>query len=228
MQLRQIFSVILFVFISFLVIHSQASAQLEPPLKQFRHGTPISEIKCIENYQLILKKSIETPACVRPYTAVKLVERGLIVISQTMLQDNTKENVKTTPSVFAIFYTAGSNHTNLELFEKYLRPGDYLLITTPLDQDYDFSQLLQDTAEAKNKTVPGVNVISFAWYSKIEAIKLHSAYLPQGIDGIIYDYENGTLYSPEYTTNYEKVSSLFDSASKIAHNNRLKLMLTPV
>jgi hypothetical protein len=66
------------------------------------------------------------------------------------------------------------------------------------------------------------------WYSKIEAIKLHSAYLPQGVDGIIYDYENGTLYSPEYTTDYEKVSALFNSASEIAHNNRLKLMLAPV
>ena len=227
MQLRQIYSFILFVVIC-LVIHSQASAQLEPPLKQFRQGTPISEIKCMENYQLILKKSIGTPACVRPDTAVKLAGRGWTVISQTILQNNTKEDVKTTPSTFAIFYTAGSNHTNLELFEKYLRPGDYLFITTPLDQDVDFSQLLEDTAEAKSKTVPGVNVISFAWYSKIEAIKLHSAYLPQGVDGIIYDYENGTLYSPEYTTDYGKVSSLFDSASEIAHNDRLKLMVAPV
>lgn len=228
MQLRQIYSFIIFVVMSLLAIHCQATAQLESPLKQFRQGTPISEIKCMENYQLILKKSVETPACVRPDTAAKLVERGWTIILQTMLQNSTKEDAKTTSSIFAIFYTAGSNHTNLELFEKYLRPGDYLFITTPLDQDYDFSQLLHDTAEAKNKTVSGVNVISFVWYSKIEAIKLHSAYLPQGVDGIIYDYENGISYSPEYTTDYEKVSSLFDSASEIAHNNRLKLMVTPV
>lgn len=221
---------ILFVILVFLAFtNEQASAQVESPLKQFKQGIPISEVKCSKDHQLIVKKSDNTPACVFSTTVPILVERGWATSVNTITENVTKETyAKPVSPVFAIFYTSGSNHTNLELFEKYLRPGDYLFISTPLDQDSDFSQLLQDVVEAKNKVTPGVKVFSFAWYSKIDAIKLHSAYLPQGIDGIIYDYENGTRYSPEYTTDYNKVSSLFKTASEIAHKNGLKLMLTPV
>lgn len=208
----------------------QVNAQeIESPLKQFKDGIPISDIKCTNNQQLIVKKNDKTPACVFPSTISILIERGWAAVADTKIEEPIMKNyTKTSPVVFAMFYTSGTNHTNLELFEKYLQPGDYLFITTPLDQDSDFSQLLQDVAEAKNKVVPGVQVVSFAWYSKIEEIKLHSAYLPHGVDGIIYDYENGTEYSPEYTTDYYKVSSLFKTASEIAHQNGLKIMLTPV
>ncbi len=208
----------------------QANAQeLEAPLKQFKQGIPVSEIKCMQNYQLILKKSDKTPACVFPSTVSILIKRGWADIVNTTIETSSKGNTtQTQPPVFAMFYISGSNHTNLALFEKYLRPGDYLFITTPLDQDSDFSQLLQDVAEAKNKSASGVNIVSFAWYSKIDVIKLHSAYLPHGVDGIIYDYESGAKYSPEYTTDYDKVLSLFESASEIAHRNGLKLMLAPV
>ena len=218
---------VILVFLSF--INEQASAQVESPLKQFRHGVPILETICAKDYQLVVKKSDNTPACVFPTTVSILVERGWAISVNGTVENIIKEkDVKPTSSVFAIFYTSGSNHTNLELFEKYLRSGDYLFITTPLDQDSDLNQLVQDVKEAKNNVVPGVKVFSFVWYSKIDAIKLHSAYLPQGVDGIIYDYEDGKDYSPEYTTDYNKVSSLFETASEIAHKNGLKLMLTPV
>ncbi len=208
-----------------LFINQQASAQIEPPLKQFRHGIPISEIKCVKDYYLVIKKSDNTPACVFFTTIHTLIERDWT--SSDISMENTTNNVNPA-SIFAMFYTSGSNHANLELFEKYLRAGDYLFITTPLDQDSNFTQILEDAAEAKNKVVSGVKVFTFAWYSKIDEIKLHSAFLPSGVDGIIYDYENGTEYSPEYTTDYNKVSSLFATASEIAHKNGLKLMLAPV
>lgn len=193
------------------------------------HGIPISEIKCIKGYQLVVKKSDNTPACVFPTTASILFQRDWAISANITSESTINEKyTKPTSSIFAIFYTSGSNHANLELFEKYLRAGDYLFITTPLDQDSDFSQLVQDVTEAKNKVVPGVKVFSFAWYSKIDAIKLHSEYIPQGVDGIIYDYENGAGYSPEYTTDYNKTLSLFETASEIAHKNNLRLMLTPV
>ncbi len=221
--------IIFVILVAFLFINEQAGAQIESPLKQFKQGIPISEIKCAEDHQLVIKKSDKTPACVFSTTASILFERGWAIDANISTEIIPKEDhSKTIPSVFAIFYTSGSNHANLELFERYLRPGDYLFITTPLDQDSDFSQLFQDTAEAKSRVVSGVKVFSFAWYSKIDAIKLHSAYLPKGVDGVIYDYESGPMYSPEYTTDYNKVSSLFVTASEIAHRNGLKIMLTPV
>ena len=46
------------------------------PLAQWQHGIYSEDVKCKENLQLIIKKSDETPACVRYETAVKLVSRG--------------------------------------------------------------------------------------------------------------------------------------------------------
>lgn len=113
----------------------QVSAQeIESPLKQFKDGIPISDIKCTNGQQLIVKKSDNTPACVFPSTISILIERGWTSVADTKIEEPTINNYTKPPSVvFAMFYTAGTNHTNLELFEKYLQPGDYLFITTPLD-----------------------------------------------------------------------------------------------
>jgi hypothetical protein len=46
------------------------------PLKQFKSGIPIEEIKCRDNLQLILKTSNNSPTCVKPETKTKLLERG--------------------------------------------------------------------------------------------------------------------------------------------------------
>ncbi len=46
------------------------------PLKQFESGIPINEIKCKEGSQLIFKITDNNPACVKPETKEKLIERG--------------------------------------------------------------------------------------------------------------------------------------------------------
>ncbi len=55
------------------------------PLKAFKSGVAIENITCKEGFELIEKKSDNSPACVRPQTAQKLVERdwGMIKISNT-------------------------------------------------------------------------------------------------------------------------------------------------
>ena len=205
---------------------SFAQAQYEPPLQQFKQGIPAQKIQCLDGYELILETSDGSPACVRPSSADILIKRGWGMLIQDNLENTYEPSVKS--PIFAMFYESGSNHANLALFEKYLRPGDYLFITTPLDQDSDVGQVLQDATDARNNVAPGVNVLSFVWYSKIDAIKLHTPFLPKGIDGIIYDYEGGAQYSPEYTTNEQQVISLFNSGLKVAHENGLKFMITPV
>lgn len=46
------------------------------PLKQFKSGTPIDKIRCNNGLLLVLKSSNENPACVKPETKEKLIERG--------------------------------------------------------------------------------------------------------------------------------------------------------
>lgn len=50
------------------------TSDVKSPLKQFKAGVPIEEIKCTENLITILKKNGK-PACVKPETAEKLIER---------------------------------------------------------------------------------------------------------------------------------------------------------
>lgn len=47
----------------------------ESPLKQFEAGIPIDKIQCKEGLELILRTSDGSPACVKPETKQKLIER---------------------------------------------------------------------------------------------------------------------------------------------------------
>ena len=46
------------------------------PLKQFKAGTPIDKILCKELLEIIIKSSDGSPACVKPESVTKLIERG--------------------------------------------------------------------------------------------------------------------------------------------------------
>ncbi len=48
---------------------------VESPLKQYKAGIPIDKIQCRNNLVLI-KKHDGAPACVKPKTKTKLIERG--------------------------------------------------------------------------------------------------------------------------------------------------------
>lgn len=49
----------------------------EKPLKQIMHGALPKDVSCNNELVLILKYSDGSPACVKPSTAPKLVERAL-------------------------------------------------------------------------------------------------------------------------------------------------------
>lgn len=49
---------------------------LESPLKQFRHGTVPKDVTCWQGFQLIFKVVDNSPACVNPYTALRLAQIG--------------------------------------------------------------------------------------------------------------------------------------------------------
>lgn len=54
----------------------QKSIEVLPPLKQFKSGIPIDDIGCKDGLELIFKATNNSPACVKPSTAQKLLERG--------------------------------------------------------------------------------------------------------------------------------------------------------
>jgi len=49
---------------------------IPPPLKQVAQGIPPNEIICKEGLKLVFKSSDNSPACVKPGTLNKLIERG--------------------------------------------------------------------------------------------------------------------------------------------------------
>ena len=49
---------------------------LSSPLKQFKSGIAANDIQCNQGLQLVIKAEDNSPVCVKPQTAQKLVERG--------------------------------------------------------------------------------------------------------------------------------------------------------
>ncbi|MDH3834895.1 MAG: hypothetical protein OES34_12165, partial [Nitrosopumilus sp.] len=72
--------------ISSLILSSQISydysygiAYFPPPLKQIQDGTQPSDVTCTEGRELVMKFSNGLPACVKPSSVEKLIERGWAV-----------------------------------------------------------------------------------------------------------------------------------------------------
>ena len=55
---------------------SQTSSSQPTPLHQSKLGITVSKVTCRIGFELVIKKSDNSPACVKPDTAQKLVERG--------------------------------------------------------------------------------------------------------------------------------------------------------
>ena len=56
--------------------YSYGIAYFPPPLKQIQDGTDPSDVTCTEGLELIMKISNGQPACVKPSSVEKLIERG--------------------------------------------------------------------------------------------------------------------------------------------------------
>ena len=55
---------------------SASIADFPPPLKQIRSGQSPSSVTCTEGLELVLKQSNGLPACIKPSSVSKLIERG--------------------------------------------------------------------------------------------------------------------------------------------------------
>ena len=103
-----------------------------------------------------------------------------------------------------------SYSANLGLFEKHLKPGDFLFISG--NPNSTASTVLAQTQAARALVSPGVNVCSLELYFHVADLKGSATKLPKGFDYIGYDYEQGAQYSPEFTTNETASIGYFDMA----------------
>ena len=60
-----------------------------PPLKQIQEGTEPSNVTCTEGLELVMKFSNGQPACIKPSSIEKLIQRGWAI---HILPDYTNEN----------------------------------------------------------------------------------------------------------------------------------------
>jgi hypothetical protein len=59
---------------------SAYNPDIKSPLKQFKSGVPIYEIECKDDFVKVIKKSNGSPACIKPETKSKLIQRDWIYL----------------------------------------------------------------------------------------------------------------------------------------------------
>ena len=111
------------------------TARIDSPLKQSRSGISIQDISCKENLQLVFKWKDGSPACVKPQTLRKLVERGwgrTSFLEKTWVEIDPiqcggnpweKEWLESHPDDFSIYARLITNE-KIELIKNYYKKQD--------------------------------------------------------------------------------------------------------
>lgn len=131
--------------------YAQSQDIVLSPLKQIKSGTMIQDIKCKENFVLVIKESNEHPACVKPTSITKLLSRGWVTlekfeISHPIINQYNKTNnlifpkqnftnnnsvnktaITIYPKIISLINVTKSSSTNTTGSEISVSPG----ITTP-------------------------------------------------------------------------------------------------
>jgi len=92
--------------ISFFLIFSfifPVNADIESPRKQMKQGIPAEEIQCKEGLELVIRTNT-MPACVRPETMDKMLERGIILATKIIKTDSEIETVPASSMSVVNFY----------------------------------------------------------------------------------------------------------------------------
>src|SRR6267143_865640 len=108
---------------------------------------------------------------------------------------------------------------DMQLFSQFLESGDYLLIH---DSTTQLPTTIQQAQVAQSMVKPGVIVAPTVMYDKIVDLTKQVPNLPKGVSFVFYDYENGTKFSPEFTTNETKSIGYFDQAENVVHQYNAK------
>jgi hypothetical protein len=73
------------------------SPYLLPPLQQFKSGITANDVKCNQGLQLVIKSEDGSPACVKPDSTTKLVQRGWTkeIVTNTSTESSTLNKTTT-------------------------------------------------------------------------------------------------------------------------------------
>lgn len=106
---------------------SRPTVFIESPLKQFKSGIALKDIKCASDLQLLIKANSRSPACIKPDDVSKLVERGWADKPNSLQEQLDLEHTCIGPNIACRnvesnslsesdcgqFYTVPENHTSL-------------------------------------------------------------------------------------------------------------------
>lgn len=97
--------VILIIFLSVIIIPVFAPSHpeyvVDTPLKQMANKVPPHEVICREGLQLIFKAANGSPTCVKPETAIKLIERGWASSTQLTQKEHIFDFTESKKSVLS-------------------------------------------------------------------------------------------------------------------------------
>ena len=102
-----------------------------PPLKQFKSGIKAQDVKCNTGFELVIKSTDGSPACVKPDTASKLVELGW-----------AKEIVSTPVNIISNMKPVIQNYTG---YQSKIIPGPLVLSSCGGGGYHSFSNILNST-----------------------------------------------------------------------------------
>ena len=73
---------------------SISESNIKPPLKQMKSAIKAETVVCNEGWELIFKSSDESPACVKPNTAEKLIQRGWTINEESRGINQLEQNIQ--------------------------------------------------------------------------------------------------------------------------------------
>lgn len=108
------------------------------PLQQFESGISASDIQCKQDLELIFKAENGSPACVKPNTAQKLIERGWTKsVVNSISQINSIENRTTSYSSNCLGKEVSRNQTD-SLVVLLMSPNSTATVCTTYQFDYNW------------------------------------------------------------------------------------------
>ena len=164
-------------------------AYFPPPLKQIRDGTDPSNVTCTEGLELVLKKSNGSPACLKPSSVAKLIERGWAI---HILPDYKNEN------------------NNSEIYPM----GSFEVETSLVNYDGSEGFLAMPTDEGQ---FPGIVMIHEWWGLNDNIKEMAEKLASHGYTVLAVDLYNGNVATT--SDEARKLISSFDQSSGIENMN---------
>ncbi|HJU13633.1 MAG TPA: hypothetical protein VJ792_04180 [Candidatus Nitrosotalea sp.] len=197
---------------------SHSEEETIPPIKQAGDGIPDSNVQCAGGFVLIFKAEDLTPACVSHKGISLLASRGWAL---DLHPAPSKGPGNLTARVYNLAFLANYANPNynstLNAISKHLKGGDYLFV-----EGVRGSQVREKMQEIRSDVKNGVNVEGIIIYNSIQALTSGLQELPSGYNYIGYDYEKGSGFSPEFTTNESISTGYFDKAREAVEKYNTK------